>query len=1018
MNLSEICIKRPVLSTVLSLILIIIGVVGFHYLDTRFFPKFEQNSINITTTYPGASAKLVESSITTPLEEGISGVSGIDTVESDSYQGSSLIKITLKSGSDIYEIANQLRDKVEQTRSQLPDSVKAPVVQVGWGNMDLMDVGFTAPPGENLNAVYDYLDRYVLDKITQTPGIANVEVVGANKYAMRIRLDPQKMTARHLSFDDIQAAVKNSNVELPAGEIKGTSINYPINAQTKLVTTTQFNNIIIKNDHRHLIRIKDIGHAELGSDSSDQSIVRINGQPGILVSISNANDANPIDAATAVKDLLNNIQHQLPAGMKIVHSFDLSVYMDSSVHEVYISIGIAILCVILVIFLFLGQLRTVLIPIATIPVCLIAGFGLMYALGFTINMITLLALVLSIGLVVDDAIVMLENIYRHTENGTKPMIAAIKGSKEITFPVIAMTITLAAVYAPIGLMNNQAANIFRSFAFTLAGTVLISGFVALTLSPMMCSRLLKANTHQRGYARFVETFYDRLANGYQKVLLAILKVRLLVVLAAVLIAVGGFFLLKDIPMAFMPPEDMGLIMATANNPSGASIDDLSNQLQRVSHIISNNPEVATVVSMADTNTKMFNAAFVTLKPFNQRSRSAQQIADSVNVKMKQVPGLYGSAFAPSFGGSMKHQLEFSIMSSGTYMNLYHTSQRLLKKLKAYPGLQNVTSTIKFDSQQYDMSVNRELAGNLQVSVKNIDDTMAALLGGTNISTYDMDGKTYNVYMQAMKSDLHSLNSVNKFYVKSTSNNLIPLSNLVTIKPVLSEVVLPHYNRLRSAQISAQLAPSYDLGTVIKHLQTALPSTLPDNVKYAFTGMAHQLLTSGDSMGTLFLLALAFIYLVLAAQFESFIDPFIILFAVPLSIVGALASLKMLDGTLNMYTDIGLVTLIGLISKHGILITQFANELQKEGLEMKEALAKAASIRLRPILMTTAAMIFAALPLVFASGASAVSREQIGIVIIGGLFFGTFFSLVVVPVTYSYANKLKGFIRRNREMRLP
>lgn len=1015
MNLSEICIKRPVLAIVLSLILVVVGVMGFNYLDTRFFPKFEQDKINITTSYPGASAKLVESSITTPLEKAVSGIQGIDTIQSDSYQGSSLVKISVKYGTNVEEVANQIRDKVDQARSQLPNNIDAPMVQVGWGNMEMMDVGFTAPHGD-VDATRDYLDRYVVDKIEQIPGIANVQEVGADQYAMRIWIDPQKIAARGLSINQVIAAIQNSNLELPAGELKGNTMNYPITAVTKLTTVSQFNNIIVKNDNGNIIRIKDIGYAKLGNDSSEESIVKLNGQRGVLLSINNATDANPIDAAKQVNDFLKSIQPDLPAGMKILHSFDISVFMNASVHEVYVAIAIAILCVIAVIFIFLGQLRTVIIPIAIIPVCVIATFGLMYLLGFTINVITLLALVLSIGLVVDDAIVMLENIYRHIENGEKPLVAAIKGSKEITFPVIAMTITLAAVYAPIGLMHNQAANIFRSFSFTLAGAVLISGFVALTLSPMMCSRFLKGNVREaKGYGHFVEQFYDRMAKGYGNVLIHILKMRILIVLAAVLISVGGFFLFKHIPMDFMPPEDMGLIVAGSNSaPPNASIKFLGDQLEQASSIIVGNPNVASFVYIADTDAQSFNAAFATLKPYNQRTQSAQQIANSINTKIAQIPGLYVSAFVPSFGGSMQHQLEFYLVGSLGYKQLSKDATAIVNKLKSYPGFQEVDVNVSYGSQQYDMTVNREFAGKLNVTVKDIDDTMAALMGGSNISTFDMDGKTYNVYVQALQNELHNLNSIDKFYVNNSTNQLVPLSNLVTLTPVLSQETLPHYNRLRAAQIAAQLKPGYDLGTVVNYLQKELPSILPSDINYAFTGQAENLLESSNSMGLIFLLALVFIYLVLAAQFESFLDPFIIMLAVPLSIVGAILSLKVIGGTLNMYTDIGLVTLIGLISKHGILITQFANKLHEEGVEMKEALVKAASIRLRPILMTTAAMIFGALPLLFASGASAESRRQIGTVIIGGLFFGTFFSLVVVPVTYSYAAKLKNFLKRIRQ----
>lgn len=1014
MNLSEICIKRPVLAIVLSLVLVVIGVMGYTYLDTRFFPQFEQNTLIITTNYPGASSELVESSITTPLEQAVSGIQGIKTIRSQSYQGVSSITITLTSKMNVDKVANQIRDKVELARSQLPSNLDAPQVEVGREDMELMDVGFVDPK-QNVNMLRDYLQRYVINQIQQIPGIASVYVVGANPYAMRIWVDPQKMAARGLSVDTVETAIKNSNIELPAGEIKGNVINYPITAETKLSSAAQFNNIIIKNSNGNLIRVKDIGHAALGEDTGDQMIVKINGQPGVFLNIYNTADANPIDAARNINNLLNQITHQLPPTMKIVHSFDISSYMRESVHEVYVSIIISILCVTAVIFLCLGQWRTVLIPIATIPVCLIATFGLMYFLGFSINVITLLALVLSIGLVVDDAIVMLENIYRHLEEGATPFVAAITGSKEITFAVIAMTITLAAVYAPIGLMQNQASSIFQSFAFTLASAVLLSGFIALTLSPMMCARLLKhQNTaQQHGYTYWLEHGYTKLTVVYQKLLTAILKKRFIVIICAVGIAIGGFFLLKHTPMAFVPQEDMGLIVAQVNAPTGASIDTFANKLDQVSNIFLKNTDISSLIAMADTNPKSFNGVFATLKPYKQRKHTAEQDANSANQQFKQIPGLDAASFPPTFGGSMQAQVKFSLMSSGSYTDLYHASQNLIEKLATYPGLTNVQSDIKFDSQQYHLTVNRELAGQLQVSINDIDNTLAALLGSSKISTFDLDGQNYNVTIQAQDQDLHNLDNINQFYVNNAQNKLIPLSTLVYIKPTLSQVVLPHFDRLRSADISAQLAPGYGLGTVVPYLQQVLPHILNSDTKYAFTGMADNMLNANSSMGLIFLLALVFIYLVLAAQFESFLDPLIILLAVPLSIVGAVLSLKLIGGTLNIYTDIGLVTLIGLVSKHGILITQFANKLQEQGLSIQEALIKAATTRLRPIIMTTAAMIFGALPLLLSSGASSASRAQIGMVIIGGLFFGTFFSLVVVPVTYSYANQVRARIRRRR-----
>ncbi len=1014
MNISELCIKRPVFATVLSLILIVIGLVGFNYLNTRFFPKFEAKRIYINASYSGASAKLIETSITTPIEDAIGGISGIDTIQSTSSQGSTRVKLTLKPNADRSEVASQVRNKIAMIQSELPDTVKTPTVQAGWGSMELMDIGFVSKDRspENLR---DYLDRYVTDQIEQVSGVANLEIYGANKYAMRIWLNPQKIASRHLSVTDVINAIKASNVELPAGSLKGKYLSFPITATTKLKTATQFDNIIIENINGRIVRLKDIGYAKLSANEDSDTIVRINGQPGVNLQVYTTEDANPIAVAKHINTLLNTLRAQLPSDITAQITYSQASFMQSSVHEVYEAIIIAILSVIFIIFVFLGRIRTVLVPVATIPVCLIATFGVIYFLGFSINVITLLAIVLSIGLVVDDAIVMLENIYRHIEAGMKPLAAAIQGSREMTFAIVATTLTLAAVYAPIGLVKGRGATIFQSFAFTLAGAVIISGFVALTLSPMMCARVLGEKSVQTSrYTDWLNRFFQHLKNYYARFLEFILRHRLKVVALSLLIAIGGFFLMKDLPHEFLPQEDMGFIFSVLNMPQGTTPEHNATELAKLTHIYLKIPAVESTTSFSSSGAKAHNFLFAKLKPYADRKLTAMQAANLLNTKVKQVPGLNAASFAPKFGGNSQAQLRFIIMSDSNYRNLYSASSRLIKALKKYPGLRDIHSNLNFDSQQYRLTINREAAGQMQVSVNDIDTTLADLLGGNDISSFTLEGKNYDVYVQAKKSYLHSLKSIEKFKVKNAQGQLIPLGNLVNITPTLAQPTLMHFDRLRAAQISAQLGQGYKLGQVVQYLQTNLPTLLPTDDKYAFIGQAKRMLDSSKSMGMIFLLGLVFIYLVLSAQFESFIDPFIILLSVPLSIVGAMLGLKLMGGSLNIYTEIGLVTLIGLIAKHGILITSFANRLRDEYKDAKAALIEAASIRLRPILMTTAAMIFGTLPLLFTSGASAASRAQIAMVIISGLFFGTFFSLILVPITYSYAASLKNWHRQARE----
>ena len=1008
MNLPQFCIKRPVFATVLSLILVVIGIMGYHNIKTRFFPRFEPAKIFITAFYDGASAKLVESTVTTPLEKSISGIEGIDDTYSSSSQGSSFIKVELKPGVNVYDVTNKIRNQIAMAASSLPNTIQPPLVQIGHSDMDLMDIAFSIQ-GDKLNVLRDYLDRYVTDRIEQVPGISMVSVTGANKYAMRVTLHPGKMTAFNITVDDIRQAITSSNLQLPAGFIKTPTMNFPITAKTELNNATQFGNIVVKNNHGQLVYLKDIATVALGSDTNSKSIIRVNGSRAILLSVYNTDDANPIDASARVRHLLKNIQAQLPPNIHYTITFDQATYMQASITEVYRAIGIAILFVAMIIFLSLGKFRSALIPIVTIPICILATMGLMYFLGFSINIITLLAMVLSIGLVVDDSIVVLENCHRHLEHGMTRLQAAIQGSKEIATPVIAMTLTLAAVYAPIGLIQGPVAHIFESFAFTLAVAVIISGFVALTLSPMMCSKFLSPHSvKQNQFNATIENFFIELTIKYKKILSWVLSHRLKIIAITLFLVFCGFFVISALPKTFLPNEDMGFLVTTLHSESGTNNEFSGIQLNTLNQILSQQKDIQTNVSLSfeqaseDNN----NTIFSTLKNYGDRHQSANDIAASVNQSIHQIPGLDAVSFPPSFGGSIHSQIEFYIMAPASYQYLYQVSNAISAALNQYPGLKNVKGNIQFNDQQYNLTVNRALANQLQVPISSIDNTIATLLGGSAVSNFDLNGQTYDVDVQAEPSYLSSVEAMETLTVASSTGKLIPLSNLISVSSSPSQSDRLHYDRLRAAVIGGELTPGYSMGAVVSYLKNALPTLLPDQVKFAFKGQARNIERSSNSMLMIFSLAFVFIYLVLSAQFESFVDPLIILLAVPLSIVGALVSLKLMGGSINLYTVIALVTLVGLIAKHGILITQFANKLQEAGKSAQEALVEAASIRLRPILMTTAAMVFGALPLLLATGASAMSREQVGVVFVSGLLFGTFFSLVLVPIAYSCFAGLK------------
>lgn len=1005
MNISEICIKRPVLATVLSLVIMVFGIMGYSHLETRYFPNVNSYTIIINTSYGGASAKLIEATVNSQIEDAISGIGGIDTLTSSASQGMGMVTINFKAGVDFSEKANEVRDKVASIRGLLPAGIDPPQVEIGNSTDMLLDIAFTNPnmtPAQ----IRDYVSRYIKDTLQQVPGVGLVALNGSSDYAMRIWLDPAKMAARGITVADVRNALQSNNVQLPAGEFKSTTMNFPVTEDTQLKTAQEFNNLTIADRQGNITRISDIGHAELGL-VSDPINIRLDSQPAIDTSIFLETGANPIAVSQTIFKTINTIKPTLPSGMQMKVSYNVATFLQESVHEVYLAILFAILFVLGVIFLFLGSLRTVLIPIVTIPICVVGVFGLIAILGYSINILTLLAIVLAIGLVVDDAVVVLENIYRHIEEGTPPVQAAIIGSKEITFAVIAMTLTLLAVYAPVGFLSDRAALVLREFAFTLAGAVLISGFVALTLSPSMCALLLKAGVQSK-FSEKIDHVFTYLKQRYHHFLDLMLAHRMRIVMIGLILAVIGGFLFKVLPKEFAPDEDMGIVIGNLKTPTGSNIDHTYKYILKVEDIFKQVPERYSLFSAAGFGTPETGQLFLFLKPQAERSRSSKQIGDELNTKVQQIPGISASAFALApFSGLQSHGLQVQIMTSESYETLSQTVQNILAKLKTYPGLVNVQSSVKFDSQQYNVTINRDLANNLAVTTRDIDETLATLLGGSYTTDFFIGSKSYKVMVQASAENIAEPADIAKFYVRSGSGTLITLDNLVNIASILEQPTLEHYNRLRSASLSADLAPGYNLSQVMNYLDQNLPQWLNTNSKYAYAGQAKDMNESSSSAGLIFILAIVFIYLVLAAQFESFIDPLIILLTVPLSLVGALFVLWLVGGSINLYTAIGLITLVGLVTKHGILIVQFANELRGEGLSVTDAVRKAAETRLRPILMTTGAMVLGALPLAFAVGTGAASRSQIGWVIVGGLVFGTFFSLGVVPVMYTYFAKFKG-----------
>lgn len=1002
MKLSKICIKRPVFAVVLSLMIIVLGIVGFSYLEIRYFPKIEQKVAQVSISYSGASPALMKNDVTVPIEDALYNIDGLVKMTSSSSYGSSSINLTFADDADMTNVMGQVRDNISSIMSQkLPADINPPSVSQGGVERPVINLGVI---DKNLTSaqIRDYVQTNIVPIFQSLPGMGAVWVYGASDYAMRIWLNPQKMAALGITVANVQAALSSNNISFSGGSIRGKYRNFSISSDTDLKTAEQFRNLVVRDNRNAPVYLKDIAEVDLGNASLSDSPMLINGQNAISVQLRPTDNANPITVASLAKEELKKVEKQLPQGMEIKVVYDQSTFLQKSISDGYDTLIEAIILVMLVVFVFLGSVRASLIPILTIPVCVIGAFGVMLLCGFSINVVTLLAIILAIGLVVDDAIVVLENIHRHIEMGKKPFDAAIQGSAEIGFSVIAMTLTLAAVYAPIGFLSGFSATIFREFAFTLAGSVLISGFVALTLSPMMCAYILRAREKETRIELWLNHAFDQLNRAYEKLLSLVLKAKYWVVALLVILGALCFLLFKIVPQSFIPKEDIGYFEASITSPPSAALDYtnyymdvLSNRVYAKTPYILNNAEY--IFSGDGDN-------FVTMQPWGEKRQvSTQEIITHLLKEAQKIPGIKVSMSIPdpvSFGADADtSDVIIYLHNVGPIENLVRAADNLTRKLMQYPGLNNVNNGLKFDNVTYNVTFQRNLAASLGVDSQNIADTFSILMSGRHITDVKTNEKSYQVLVQMNLQDLSSFGSLSKIYVPSDSGLMIPLSNLIKVTPDVRQSSLFRYNRVNTAQISANISSGYSMSEVYKEMNRLANQTQLQGAEIDFGGRMAAFLSSSGTMFGLFALALIFIYLVLAAQFESFVDPFIILLTVPLSTVGALITMLLTGGDLNLFTNIGLITLVGLISKHGILITQFANENFKEGVSLVEAVKAGAITRLRPILMTTSAMVLGSIPLAFAMGPGNVSNNMIGWVIVGGLGFGTIFSLLIVPVAY-------------------
>ncbi|MGI6246365.1 MAG: efflux RND transporter permease subunit [Pseudochelatococcus sp.] len=1001
MGFSELCIRRPVFATVLSLILILIGIVSYGRLTVREYPNIDEPVVSVTVRYPGASASIIESQVTQVLEGSIAGIAGIDVLESVSRSESSRITVRFGLSVDSDVAASDVRDRVSRVRGRLPDEVDEPVI--AKVEADAQPVVFIAFMSERMNALEltDYIDRYVVNRFKNLTGVADVTIFGERRYAMRVWVDRERLAAYNLTVQDVEGALRAQNVELPSGRIESSGREFTVLSRTGLATVQEFENVVVKLAGNHQVRLRDVARVELGAADMRRD-GRFNGQTSVTVGIVKQAVANPLDVSAALRRVMPDINASLPDGVTAQIANDNAVFIDRSIKAVYHTIVEAIALVVLVILIFLRSLRASLIPIVTIPISLVTTFALMLMLGFSVNTLTLLAMVLAIGLVVDDAIVVLENIHRHVEEGMKPVDAAIRGVREIGFAVIAMTLTLAAVYAPVAFAEGRTGRLFLEFALTLAGAVIVSGFVALTLTPMMCAKLLRHNPSPGRLFLLLERAFSGLEAGYRRLLSGAMRVRFLVVAVALVVAGLSGYYITLLRSELAPVEDRGVVMIRGSGPEGATLAYMSRYVDIIERDLREIPEMDSVLVILGFPEITDFMAIGRLKDWDARGVKQQQLAADMRQRLQRIPGIEAYANNPASLGQRgsSRPVEFVVQTSGTYEELQEHVDAMLARAREWPGFVNPESDLKLNKPEFRVTLDRAKVADLGLDVSVVGRTLETLLGGRQVTRFEVDGEQYDVYVQMAAEDRASPSTLSTIFLRAPSGEMVQLSNIVQVSESVAPKDLRRFNQLRSATISSNLAPGYALGDGLAFLDRAAADVLPDGVQTDVGGQSREFRASSQSLAMVFVLALGFIYLVLAAQFESFRDPLIILLSVPLSMTGALAALHYGGGTMNVYSQIGLVTLVGLITKHGILIVEFANQQQEAGRDRLAAVVEAATLRLRPILMTTGAMVLGAVPLALATGAGAESRQQIGLVIVGGMMLGTLLTLFVVPVVYT------------------
>jgi multidrug efflux pump len=1010
-RLSEVSVKRPVFATVVSLMLVILGLLAASRLPVRELPNVESPVVSIDTTYRGASADVVETKITQVIEDRVAGLEGVTKITSQSMDGRSSINLEFDPDRPVDEAANDVRDRVARVAAQLP--VEADPPDIGKVDFNAEPIMFVNLSSNTLSVLEltDYADRVLSERLGVVPGVARVRLSGARRYAMRVWIDREALAARQLTVVDIENALRRENVQLPAGRLESAQRELTLRTETGLNTEQDFRQLTIgRGPDGYLVRLGEVADVRLAAEN-ERSLSRSNGVPGISIGIEQVSKANTLEVARAVRAELDRLRPELPPGTALEINLDRSSFIEESMKEVVIALGIALALVLAVIYLFLGNLRAMLIPAVTIPVSIIAAFIVMAAMGFSINILTLLGLVLAIGLVVDDSIIVLENIYRRVEGGEPPLLASVEGSREIGFAVIATTLVLTAVFVPISFLQGNIGQLFREFGFTIAAAVVFSSLVALTLTPMMCSKLLRGEARHSRFATSVDGFFRRLAAGYEAVLRRVM-LRPWVVVAGTLAAVAvAAILFRAIPSELAPPEDRGMIFYTLTAPEGASLDYMDRHARKAEDIVAGERATGEVLRGLMRIPGGFGGAselnqargFLLLAPWGERERGAEQIAQSIRAQLDELPGVrsnVGVYGGWSRGGGAAGSPVQVVLGGTDYADLVQWRDKLMQRMQDNRGLANVQSNYEERKPELRVAVDRDRAADLGISLQTVGRTLETVLGSRIVTTFIDRDREYNVILQGRAEDRATPTDLDNLYVRSDrTGKLIPLSNLVQLSELAGPMRLNRFDRLRAITVTAALAPGYTLGEALGYVEKVVKDELPRSVRLNYDGQSREFKESGGQLYVMFLLAMVVVFLVLAAQFESFLHPFVIMTTVPLAVIGALVGLWLYGMSINVFSQIASIMLVGLAAKNGILIVEFANQLRDRGLEFREAVVEAAAIRLRPVLMTSFCTAFGALPLLLASGAGAESRQAIGVVVFYGVVISVFLTLAVVPAVY-------------------